>query len=84
MQTDMQNHKDKPGGALPEPAICNCLALRQAARHATQIYDKHLAAEGLKTMHSEFSRTRASLRRNTRSSPSCCGSARSRSARSPT
>ena len=28
---------------------CNCLALRQAARHVSQIYDGHLAAEGLKT-----------------------------------
>ena len=49
MQTDMQSRKDKSGQALPEPAICNCLALRQAARHATQLYDRHLAAEGLKT-----------------------------------
>src|SRR5262249_11354934 len=28
---------------------CNCLALRQAARHASQIYDAHLAETGLKT-----------------------------------
>ena len=49
MQTDMRNDRDKSGQALPEPAICNCLALRQAARHATQLYDRHLAAEGLKT-----------------------------------
>src|SRR5579871_1756027 len=49
MQTDMQDNTDKSGHALPEPAICNCLALRQAARHATQLYDRHLAAEGLKT-----------------------------------
>lgn len=27
---------------------CNCLALRQAARHVSQIYDSHLAAVGLK------------------------------------
>src|SRR4030088_2944710 len=33
----------------PEPAICNCLALRQAARHTTQLYDRHLAPEGLRT-----------------------------------
>ena len=45
---DMQDEKN-PGRALPEPALCNCLALRQAARHATQLYDRHLAAEGLKT-----------------------------------
>lgn len=45
----MQNDSDETGGLAPEPAICNCLALRQAARHATQLYDRHLAAEGLKT-----------------------------------
>jgi DNA-binding MarR family transcriptional regulator len=28
---------------------CNCLALRQAARHISQIYDRHLASEGLRT-----------------------------------
>jgi DNA-binding MarR family transcriptional regulator len=28
---------------------CNCLALRQAARHVSQIYDGHLASEGLRT-----------------------------------
>jgi DNA-binding MarR family transcriptional regulator len=48
MQTDMQTDKGDRRAA-PEPAICNCLALRQAARHATQLYDRHLAAEGLKT-----------------------------------
>lgn len=32
---------------------CNCLALRQAARHVTQIYDTHLASTGLRT--SQFS-----------------------------
>jgi DNA-binding MarR family transcriptional regulator len=47
MQTNMQTDKDDI--AIQEPAICNCLALRQAARHATQFYDRHLAAEGLKT-----------------------------------
>src|SRR5215831_15865518 len=45
----MQSDTDDTGHAAPEPAICNCLALRQAARHATQLYDRHLAAEGLKT-----------------------------------
>src|SRR6202521_3910547 len=45
----MQTDKNSPGGPAIEPAICNCLALRQAARHATQLYDRHLAAEGLKT-----------------------------------
>lgn len=28
---------------------CNCLALRQAARHMTQFYDQHLAPTGLRT-----------------------------------
>ena len=28
---------------------CNCLALRQAARHVTQFYDQHLASAGLRT-----------------------------------
>jgi DNA-binding MarR family transcriptional regulator len=28
---------------------CNCLAIRQAARHVTQFYDHHLAASGLRT-----------------------------------
>src|ERR1700686_774338 len=45
----MQTDKSSPGRPALEPAICNCLALRQAARHATQLYDRHLAAEGLKT-----------------------------------
>ena len=28
---------------------CNCLALRQAARHVSQFYDQHLASTGLRT-----------------------------------
>jgi DNA-binding MarR family transcriptional regulator len=31
------------------PAGCNCLALRQAARHVTQFYDYFLASCGLRT-----------------------------------
>jgi len=31
------------------PQLCNCLALRQAARAATQLYDRHLAAADLRT-----------------------------------
>jgi DNA-binding MarR family transcriptional regulator len=31
------------------PANCNCLAVRQAARYITQFYDQFLAAEGLRT-----------------------------------
>jgi DNA-binding MarR family transcriptional regulator len=29
--------------------FCNCLALRQAARHVTQFYDQFLASSGLRT-----------------------------------
>ncbi len=32
-----------------EPAPCNCLALRQAARRVSQLYDFHLGAAGLRT-----------------------------------
>ena len=32
----------------PDRAACNCFALRQAARHVTQIYDRHLAKERLR------------------------------------
>jgi DNA-binding MarR family transcriptional regulator len=31
------------------PADCNCLALRQAARHVSQFYDQALAPSGLRT-----------------------------------
>ncbi len=37
------------GGALPGPEDCNCLAVRQAARHITQFYDQLLAPSGLRT-----------------------------------
>jgi DNA-binding MarR family transcriptional regulator len=33
----------------PDRSACNCFALRQAARHVTQIYDRHMAKEGLRT-----------------------------------
>src|SRR5258707_13490633 len=32
-----------------DPANCNCLAVRQAARFITQFYDQYLAAAGLRT-----------------------------------
>ena len=42
-----------PAGGADLPFIdhtpCNCLALRQAARHLTQVYDRHLAQEGLRS-----------------------------------
>lgn len=31
------------------PDLCNCLAIRKAARHVTQFYDQRLAATGLTT-----------------------------------
>jgi DNA-binding MarR family transcriptional regulator len=34
---------------LPRPEECTCLAVRQAARHVTQFYDRRLAASGLRT-----------------------------------
>lgn len=43
----MQNKTDN-APAL-EPAACNCLAVRQAARRVSQFYDAHLAPLGLKT-----------------------------------
>ncbi len=35
--------------AYPGPEECNCLAVRQAARHITQFYDQFLAPSGLRT-----------------------------------
>jgi DNA-binding transcriptional ArsR family regulator len=37
--------------AEPQPNLtdCNCLAVRQAARYVTQLYDRHLARSGLRT-----------------------------------
>ena len=34
---------------LPRPEDCNCLALRQAARHVTQFYDTFLLPAALRT-----------------------------------
>jgi DNA-binding MarR family transcriptional regulator len=33
----------------PVPGACNCLAVRQAARHITQLYDHFLVPVGLRT-----------------------------------
>jgi DNA-binding MarR family transcriptional regulator len=35
-------------GSHSGPQLCNCLALRQAARLVTQLYDRHLAPAGLR------------------------------------
>ena len=44
----MRAMQKAPSQSLASTA-CNCLALRQAARHVTQIYDSYLASEGLRT-----------------------------------
>jgi DNA-binding MarR family transcriptional regulator len=38
-----------PADTVGQVADCNCLALRQAARHVTQFYDQHLAGAELRT-----------------------------------
>ena len=38
-------HRD----SQPKLEDCNCLAVRQAARHVTQFYDQFLAPTGLRT-----------------------------------
>lgn len=44
-------NRENPMGISTPTAFpqCNCLALRQAARHVTQFYDQHLAPTGLRT-----------------------------------
>jgi DNA-binding MarR family transcriptional regulator len=37
-----------PPDTWPRADLCNCLALRQAARHVTQFYDQFLADAGLR------------------------------------
>src|ERR1700759_1560578 len=49
MQKDSDTRKDGPARAPIEPAICNCLALRQASRHVSALYDRHMAPEGITT-----------------------------------
>ncbi len=36
-------------GTLPSSEECNCLAVRQAARHVTEFYDQTMAPTGLRT-----------------------------------
>lgn len=38
-----------PTDSPPRLEDCNCLAIRQAARHVTQFYDRFLAPSGLRT-----------------------------------
>jgi DNA-binding MarR family transcriptional regulator len=40
--------KTAMSSASTNPAACNCLALRQAARHVTQFYDQFLVPTGLR------------------------------------
>src|SRR5580692_12041944 len=40
---------EMPTDTLPPLEECTCLAVRQAARHVTQFYDRHLAPVGLRT-----------------------------------
>src|SRR5450432_1893248 len=42
------NKPPSPSAALPVLQDCNCLAVRQAARHVTQFYDQSLAPTGLR------------------------------------
>jgi DNA-binding MarR family transcriptional regulator len=37
------------GDSRPKAELCNCLALRQAARHVTRFYDRFMAPVGLRT-----------------------------------
>jgi DNA-binding MarR family transcriptional regulator len=39
----------KPVNSLPPPEECNCFAVRAAARHVSQSYDRFLAPTGLRT-----------------------------------
>jgi len=45
MRSSSQDPSQDP---VPNPGGCNCLALRQAARHVTQLYDQLLAPSGLR------------------------------------
>jgi DNA-binding MarR family transcriptional regulator len=42
------------------PTLCNCTALRKAARYVTQLYDQHIAGAGLRaTQYTILARLRA-------------------------
>src|SRR4030095_5087550 len=45
----MRAMQKAPSPTPDRATVCNCLALRQAARHISQIYDSYLASEGLRT-----------------------------------
>jgi DNA-binding MarR family transcriptional regulator len=43
------NQPRPPAVSASQPGDCNCLAVRQAARHVTQFYDQCLAPTGLRS-----------------------------------
>ena len=43
----MQKTPDSDTGPALDSAACNCLAIRQAARQVTQLYERHMADTGL-------------------------------------
>jgi DNA-binding MarR family transcriptional regulator len=45
----MSRKTPTPADLRPRPEECNCLAVREAARHVTQFYDRFLAPVGLRT-----------------------------------
>jgi DNA-binding MarR family transcriptional regulator len=45
----MQKTPETGPVGTPDFLACNCLAVRQAARQITQLYDRHMAATGLTT-----------------------------------
>jgi DNA-binding MarR family transcriptional regulator len=60
MSVDQQQAEQPQAGSLPRFQECNCLAIRQAARHVTQFYDQVLAPTGLRaTQLSILSRLRS-------------------------
>ena len=49
----MTTQKGSTDRSVPQasalPVLCNCFAIRSAARQASQFYDRHLAPSGLRT-----------------------------------
>lgn len=45
----MQKTPETEAVETPDFPACNCLAIRQAARQITQLYDRHMVATGLTT-----------------------------------
>src|SRR5262245_18807993 len=45
----MSRKTPAPGDLRPRPEECNCLEVREAARHVTQFYDRFLVPVGLRT-----------------------------------